>query len=174
MLSIQNLCFKYENHKPLFEDISFDLKKGQVLRLKGSNGRGKSTLLKCLLGLLNPERGEVHLDGNSDLDYFKSQTEYLAPENNALFEDMSAMENLKTWLTIRQERPSQAEILEILNIWGFHGQYLIEKMPVGKYSTGMKRRLAIVRVRLSAKRLWLLDEPLYGLTKTGFNYSANF
>lgn len=167
MLKVTEIGFSYGNRNNLFSDISFQVEKSEVLRIKGVNGKGKSTLLKCLLGLLSLDSGDVLLEGQSELDYFRKNTEYLSPEANALFDDMSACENIESWLSLRSLKIDRDSIKDALQLWGFSGDYLLEKMPVSQFSTGMKRRLAMARVSLSSTKLWLLDEPLYGLDKQG-------
>jgi heme ABC exporter ATP-binding subunit CcmA len=169
MLEVKNMAFSFESHPPLFKDLSFNLPQGQILRLAGGNGKGKSTLLKCLLGLLQSDQGSVILNGNEDLGYFKENVEYLPAESNAHFEDLSAIENIKMWVQLKSGNFNHEDAVESLNKWGFTGNYLIEQLPVSKFSTGMKRRLAMVRVSLFSSKLWILDEPLYGLDKDGID-----
>lgn len=167
MLIVSNLMFSYNNKRPIFSNVSFTLEAGQMMRIKGSNGKGKSTLLKVLLGLLASDDGTITLDATDDLDYFRSNCEYLSAENNALFEDMTAHENLTNWINLRSRNISSESIEITLEKWGFKDKYLTQQLPVGKFSTGMKRRLAMARVELSAAKLWFLDEPLYGLDTSG-------
>ena len=135
--------------------------------MTGPNGKGKSTLLKVLVGLLEADSGVVCFDGSSDLDSFREKTEYLAAEENALIEEFSALYNVQTWLKLRGKSLSEVAISEELRRWNLSGKYLTERMPVGKFSTGMKRRLALCRLSLSPAKLWIVDEPLYGLDTNG-------
>ena len=173
MLEVKDISFAYGNHRPLFKDLSFTLNRGEILRITGSNGKGKSTLMKCLLGLLTADKGEVLFDGDLDLYNLRANTEYIAPETNAHFEDLSATENIETWTSLKGLTHSTAHTETQLADWGFRDQYLIKKLPVEKFSTGMKRRLAIVRISLSESPLWFLDEPIYGLDKEGVSKFTN-
>ena len=172
MLNVDKLSFSYGSHKRLLRDISFQLNPSEIIRLKGSNGKGKSTLIKCLLGLLSIDSGEVCLNERYDLNYFRLNSEYLAPEENALFNDLSALENLRVWSELNGQTFDKPALIKGLSDWGFKGDFLVENLPVSKFSTGMKRRLALVRLSLSSAKLWLLDEPLYGLDIAGVNQFA--
>ena len=167
MLKVEKLNFSYGSYRKLLNEISFDMSPQEIIRLKGSNGKGKSTLIKCLLGLLTIDDGEISLDGQVDLSYFRYNSEYLAPEENALFSDLAAMENLNAWCSLTEVKTTHDQMINALGHWGFKGEFLVENLPVSKFSTGMKRRLALVRLSLSSSKLWLLDEPLYGLDVDG-------
>lgn len=67
MLAVRNICFHYRSGREVLKNVSFTLRKGEVLCLLGSNGTGKTTLMKCLLGLLHPESGEAMLMGDDIL-----------------------------------------------------------------------------------------------------------
>ena len=167
LLSVENVSFSYEQHAPLFSNLSLELQRGEILRLAGSNGKGKSTFLMCLLGLLKFDNGNISFDGSDYIDDLRINSEYLPAECNGLFEDLSAIENMKFWTELNGSQSNEENIKQSLKNWGFKSSYLIEKLPVSKFSTGMKRRLAMVRVELSSKKLWVLDEPLYGLDTDG-------
>ena len=144
MLNVDKLSFSYGSHRRLLKNISFQLNPSEIIRLKGSNGKGKSTLIKCLLGLLSLDSGEVSLNDQYDLNYFRLNSEYLAPEENALFNDLSALENLRVWSELNGQAIDKSALVEALANWGFKGNFLVENLPVSKFSTGMKRRLALV------------------------------
>lgn len=161
MLSIDQLGFRYRR-RFLFRRLSFTVEPGQLWHIKGPNGCGKSTLMGLLTGRLEPSEGEVAYL-NED---YKSQFEYLAAEQNALFGELSAWDNLRFWLQWKGARTA-AQLDEAmgrtLEAWGFRNRLVVEDFPVATFSTGMKRKLALIRVALSGSPLWLLDEPLYGL-----------
>ena len=72
------------------------------------------------------------------------------------------------WSELNGQTFDKPALIKGLSDWGFKGDFLVENLPVSKFSTGMKRRLALVRLSLSSAA-WLLDEPLYGLDIAGVN-----
>lgn len=159
MLTIDQLGFRYRR-RFLFRQLSFKVEKGQLWHIKGPNGCGKSTLMALLTHKLVPTEGDVIF--SDDALSPQQQFEYLGAEQNALFGDLSALDNLRFWLQWKSA-PAEADMVAELRAWGFRHRLAIEEFPVATFSTGMKRKLALARVVLSGAPLWLLDEPLYGL-----------
>jgi len=159
MLRVKNLTFAFKN-RPLFQNISFDVKAGQLTRLAGSNGSGKSTLLGLITGLISGAEDSVSYTGDND---FREWTSWIAPDANGLIPTMSATANLSFWLELRGLSSDVAKLRETLTAWGLSGDWVQSSLPVARFSTGMKRRLALARLLLEDTKLWLLDEPLFGL-----------
>ena len=159
MLRIENLSFSFKN-RPLFQNISFEATAGSLIRIAGSNGAGKSTLLGVITGLLTGATGTVEFSGDND---FRAWTSWIAPDGNGLTASLGAIDNLQFWLRLRGIDASKNKLQECLSDWGLSGDWVQTSLPVGKFSTGMKRRLALARLELEQSRLWLLDEPLFGL-----------
>ena len=162
MLKVRNLKFAFQ-HLPLFENFSLDLEAGELLHLKGPNGSGKSTLLSLLAGLRRNYEGEIRFSNISDL---RTCIAHLAAENNGLYLHMSARENIQFWSELETHEKDTKRIDQCLQHWGLWNPW-IQQMPVGRFSTGMKRRLGLARVQLSKRSCLLLDEPLNGLDKQG-------
>src|SRR5690606_18063088 len=89
--------------------------------------------------------------------------EYLPAEANGLYLRMSAIQNLSFWAALRSVRPTLDRVHAALAVWGLDKPLLRDNFAVEKFSTGMKRRLALARLELSPAPCWLLDEPFYGL-----------
>jgi heme exporter protein A len=166
MLKISNLSFGYR-HLPLFHDISFEIKKGEMIHLSGSNGAGKSTMMSIVSGLLSPNTGTVEFyPGDHSQQAVQDRRlflEYLPAEANGLYQKLGAVENLKFWAQLRGRKLSLGEMLESLDQWDLNLPLIRDQFPVEKFSTGMKRKLALARLQLSPAPCWLLDEPFYGL-----------
>jgi heme exporter protein A len=162
MLRVSNLSFSFK-HRPLFQNLSFEVKPGSLTRVAGSNGSGKSTLLGLLTGLITGATGSIHFDDDRD---FRLWTSWIAPDGNGLTFSLTAAQNLGFWLRLRGMHLSPQELQLALGDWGLTGDWVQSVLPVGKFSTGMKRRLALTRLSLEASRLWFLDEPLFGLDDT--------
>ena len=148
--------------RALFRGLSFALRGGELLRVAGANGSGKTSLLKILCGLLTPDQGEVRWRGESIRrlreDYARNLV-YLghAP---AVKDDLTAAENLSIACTLTGiEAPAQS-VHEALARYGLPAG----EVPVRKLSQGQRRRAALARLLLSqGVPLWLLDEPFAAL-----------
>jgi len=148
--------------RALFRNLSFALRGGELLRVAGANGSGKTSLLKILCGLLTPDQGEVRWRGESIRrlreDYARNLV-YLghAP---AVKDDLTAAENLSIACTLTGiEAPAQS-VHEALARYGLPAG----EVPVRKLSQGQRRRAALARLLLSqGVPLWLLDEPFAAL-----------
>ena len=147
-------------------DISFSIKKGEVIGLLGPNGSGKSTTIKMILGLLYPTIGTLKVFGKSPRDIkTKSLIGYL-PEETFLYNYLTAEEILDFYGTlfklpskIRKDRISQ--LLEMTGIANSR------KRLVGEFSKGMARRIGIAQAMINDPELLILDEPTSGLDPLG-------
>ncbi|MGE3645091.1 MAG: heme ABC exporter ATP-binding protein CcmA [Beijerinckiaceae bacterium] len=144
--------------RTLAAGISFDLEPGGALLVTGPNGAGKSTLLRVLAGLLPPAAGSVRLDGGGERwPDTGAASHYLGPQN-AMKPALSVQENLAFWQDFGGEPAmSVAQALERVAL----PQTLA--LPYAWLSTGQKRRIAIARLLLNYRPLWILDEPTSGL-----------
>ncbi len=171
-LKAENLTFAY-GKRSIFRDLSFAVESGDVLHIVGGNGTGKSTLLTMLAGLKQPTIGKVSIatlsSSSQDLPSRRDLCEYLPAEGNALYQTLDSRENLRFWFGLRRpiQKSTDQEITALLQNWGLDWQLPHLRLPVSKFSTGMRRRLALARLMLSPASIWLLDEPLYGLDRKG-------
>jgi len=148
--------------RTLFTGLGFSLRGGELLRVAGANGSGKTSLLRILCGLLTPEAGEVRWHGapiHRLREEYARQIVYLghAP---AVKDDLTAAENLSIACTLAGiEAPAQP-VHEALARYGLPAG----EVPVRKLSQGQRRRAALARLLLSeGVPLWLLDEPFAAL-----------
>lgn len=153
------------NRRAVFQNIDIDIAGGETLLIAGRNGSGKSTLVKILCGVLTPSKGSVEISGAGRLDAFarKSLFGLVAPYLQ-LYEEFSAMENLKLGASLRGMRadPGMLEALLIRVV-------LDPKRtdPVHGFSSGMKQRLKYALALSHTPGILVLDEPMSNLDADG-------
>jgi heme exporter protein A len=148
--------------RTLFRNLSFALRGGELLRIAGANGSGKTSLLKILCGLLAPEAGEVRWQGTPIRQLREDFTRNLVYLGHApaVKDDLSAAENLAIACTLAGRKASQKEAQTALEGYGLPAT----AAAVRRLSQGQRRRAALARLLLSAHApLWLLDEPFAAL-----------
>ncbi|MET0335589.1 MAG: cytochrome c biogenesis heme-transporting ATPase CcmA [Rhizobacter sp.] len=139
----------------LFRDLSFTLQPGQVVWLRGANGRGKTSLLRLLAGLSSPEAGQIVRQGG---------VLYIA-HANALKEDLTVLESLRFLARLQGRSDDEAALVEALRCFGIANR---RNAPVRTLSQGQRRRVALSRLALTpAAPVWVLDEPFDALDVEG-------
>ncbi len=146
----------------VFSGLSFRLDRGRLLAVTGPNGSGKSSLLRLLAGLLLPEAGSFRVEGRSGDD---AVTHYLG-HADALKPALTLRETLGFWGVVYQQGrvPVDADLNECAERVGLRHAL---NLPIGVFSAGQRRRAALVRLLLSPRPLWLLDEPTSSLDREG-------
>jgi len=166
VLSVSNLSVGYRGLLAV-QDASFVVKKGEVVSLIGSNGAGKTTILKTILGLLKPTSGEIRLNGQVISGYPTYQIVRkkisLVPEGRRLFPRLSVRDNLLLGAYTVDSRQQIAESLEtVLQL--FPWVKARAEQRAGTLSGGEQQQVAIARALMSRPDLLLLDEPSMGVT----------
>ncbi len=152
--------------------VSGALCPGSILVVAGPNGAGKSTLLNLLAGVLRPSRGEVsHRRGGADLPR-SEWCEHLgmASPDMAVYEELSALENLRFFGLLRGHATSDAAITALLETLGLPARE--QRRAVGTYSSGMKQRVKLAQAVLHEPAVLLLDEPSSNLDAAGHDAVA--
>ncbi len=155
--------------RTLFEHLDLTLEPGAVVWLRGRNGRGKTTLLRLLAGLASPMAGEVHLGGVSRRQAGPAgrRGQLYIGHQNALKDDLTAMEALRFLARTRGDWPDDAALTTALQRLGVRGS---RHAPVRTLSQGQRRRVALARLALCLHaELWLLDEPFDALDADGIH-----
>lgn len=164
ILSVQSLCKLYKNGRGI-KNITFDVKKGDVVGLLGPNGSGKTTTMKVILGLCHADSGSFEMFGMKSEDDFErimARTGALI-EAPSIYEYLSAEQNLRIAARF-YENIDDARIDKVLEIVRLD-KYRHDK--AGRFSLGMKQRLGIALALLSDPELIVLDEPANGLDIEG-------
>jgi ABC-2 type transport system ATP-binding protein len=163
MIKVENLTKRFGDFVAV-DDVSFDVKKGEIFGLLGPNGAGKSTTLRILSTLAKPTKGTASIGG---YDIVKDDTDVrkligIVSEKMIMYDRLTARENL--WFfgslfeipgNVLTERIS--ELLELVQLTKW------KNALVGTFSTGMRQRMNVVRALLNMPRVLFLDEPTLGL-----------
>ena len=144
------------NERRLLNGVNFTLERGGALVLAGPNGAGKSSLLRALLGFLPFEQGQVRLEGAADAPLIEHA--HYVGHADGLKQALTAGENLEFWVSmLGRSAISVRAALQLLRL--AH----VEHLPVGYLSAGQRRRVALARLLVAQRPLWLLDEPTTAL-----------
>ncbi len=164
MLEVKSLAFSYGN-KPVFNNVSFSLKKGEIMCILGPNGAGKSTLIKCIAGILKPDNGSVFIQGEDtvslgvrgiarNIGYVPQQNEVIFPFTVLDFVVMGRAPHLSMFASPGAEDIKLAK--ESLAMVGISD---LAERPVAKLSGGQSQMVLIARALVQKPALLLLDEP---------------
>jgi phospholipid/cholesterol/gamma-HCH transport system ATP-binding protein len=168
MISLQHLYKSFDGRQVL-RDLSIDIERGESLVIVGGSGSGKSVTLKHVIGLLQPDRGRVFIDGSdmtnmSDVELNQFRRRFgMAFQEGALFDSMSVFENIAfplrrhTKMTEQQIRERVEECLEDVHLHG------VDKKRPSELSGGMRRRVGFARAISLKPEILLFDEPTTGL-----------
>jgi heme exporter protein A len=150
----------------LFSDLSFEAAAGEALTVTGPNGAGKSSLLRAIAGLLSIAAGEMRLDGGDGEQSLGEQAHYLG-HADALKGALTARENLEFWAAMLSTDGApagvQGEGFSVDAALDRLGLAHVADFPVSALSAGQKRRVALARLSVAYRPLWLLDEPTAAL-----------
>lgn len=171
MIEVKNFSKTYANGKQAVDDISFEVRDGEIFGFLGPNGAGKSTTIKSLVGINSKSRGEITINGKSleeDSLTYKRQFSYV-PDNPDLFENYSGKEYINFVADIygldSQTRKERLEYyLEFFDLKD------AMDTQISSYSHGMAQRLALIGALINDPFVLILDEPMVGLdAKSSYN-----
>jgi ABC-2 type transport system ATP-binding protein len=162
-ISVNNLHKNFGDLKAV-DGVSFEVQPGEIFSLLGPNGAGKTTTISMLSCLLRPDEGDALVNGHSIRTDQMGVKAVLGvvPQEIALYNDLSARENLTFWGKMYGLRgaPLRARVDEVLEIIGLTDR---ARDRVGKYSGGMKRRVNIAVALLHKPQVIFMDEPTVGI-----------
>lgn len=158
MLEIINLEFDYQE-RPLLKNISFIVPTGGLLHLKGTNGVGKTTLLKLIAGLFQPASGCIRFAGKTVSMHIAEYQHNLCfiGHKSGINPYLTLKENCYFDLNYQEDACDLEQLIEIFNLQNHWNQ------PCALLSAGQKRQVGLLKLWMSKAPLWLLDEPLVAL-----------
>ncbi|MEW5994612.1 MAG: ATP-binding cassette domain-containing protein, partial [Candidatus Zixiibacteriota bacterium] len=167
MIELKNVDFAYDS-KPVLKNVSFRVEQSEACAIMGPSGSGKSTILRLILGLEYPQRGDVMIDNRCICGMREKQKRDIRKkigmvfQEGALFDSLTVGENVAYYLLEHTRLPLdeiEGRVRQMLGFVGLNAEEIIDKLPE-QLSGGMQRRVAIGRALLSTDpRIMLFDEP---------------
>ena len=180
LLDVQGISLSFGGVKAL-NNISFDVRKGEIRAIIGPNGAGKSSMLNCINGFYHPQEGQITFKGETrkQMQPHKAAKQGIARtfQNIALFKGMSTLDNIMTGRNLKMKKnflwqalhigPAQREETEhreaAEKVIDFLEIESIRKTPVGRLPYGLQKRVELGRALAAEPDLLLLDEPMAGM-----------
>lgn len=164
MIDIKNISKSYVKGKKSVDNLNLEIKDGEIFGFLGPNGAGKTTTLKMITGILNPDEGDIFIDGNSiqkqPLEAKKSFG--FVPDNPDMFLKLKGIEYLN-FLADIYEIPNEIRKTRIEELTKKFEIYENLNSEIQSYSHGMRQKIVICGVLLNNPKNWILDEPMTGL-----------
>jgi ABC-2 type transport system ATP-binding protein len=174
IIQVKNLVKKFKDFTAV-DNITFEVKEGEIFAFLGPNGAGKSTTIKMLTTLLKPDSGEILINGHDPLKQKHAVRESfgIVFQDPSLDSDLTAYENMQLHAVLykmpRDLRTKKIEeLLKFVDLWDRKDEF------VKNFSGGMKRRLEIARGLLHKPKILFLDEPTLGLDPQTRNHMWNY
>ena len=163
VLEVNNLTKSYKKHTPVLSKFNLSIPAGRIVGLLGPNGCGKSTLIKLISGLLQPDSGEILVDGNEIGEKTKAVISYL-PERT-YFNSWMKIEELVNYF---EEFYADFDKIRALNLLEDLG--IDRKAKLKSLSKGTKEKVQLILVMSRNAKLYLLDEPIAGVDPAAREY----
>ncbi len=163
MISLRGVTKRFDG-KVAVDDLSLEVRSGEVFGFLGHNGAGKTTTLRMIVGLLRPDAGAVVVDGVDVLaDPLEAKRRIgFVPDNPDLYDRLTGLEYLNFLADVRRV-PAQARLSRINDLAGRFELAADLGARIGSYSHGMQQKLALIGALVHDPPVWILDEPLVGL-----------
>ncbi|MEH7015917.1 MULTISPECIES: ABC transporter ATP-binding protein [Bacillus] len=163
LLRVENVTGGYTK-RPVLQNISFSVKKGELVGLIGLNGAGKSTTIKHIIGLMEPKQGHIMINGKTlkeDMTAYRSSFSFI-PETPVLYEELTLEEHLKLTAMAYgvEEKEYEERVGKLLK--EFRMKNRLKWFP-SHFSKGMKQKVMIMSAFLVQPSLYIVDEPFIGL-----------
>ena len=168
MITLRNLHKKF-GEQTVLNDLSLEIPAGQITAIIGPSGEGKSVLIKHMIGLMQPDSGQIEVDGEDILNVRRSQLNRIREkfgmlfQNAALFDSMNVFENVAFPLQEKTDLPKDEIRKRVISALEDVGLKNVEQKYTDELSGGMKKRVGLARALLLKPKIILFDEPTTGL-----------
>ena len=172
ILSLEHITKRF-GYRCVLNDISFSIETGEFVTIIGNNGAGKSTLLRIISTLSKPTHGRIIFKGTNQKERLREWRQKIGiiSHENRLYEDLSSVDNLRVFGTLYGVEDLESNTDQVLQKTDlFH----VARLPVGNFSSGMKKRLMIARLMLCEPEFLILDEPFTGLDQHSNQWFQNY
>ena len=166
VVSLHNISLSY-GKRQILDDISFNINKGEILGMLGSNGVGKSSIFNLITGLVKPNLGSIYLDNVKVNDYpiYLRTTKFrigMIPQNGGYFQDLTLIENLNAIgeILVKDRDERESKINQLISRFELDS---VRNIKANFLSGGQKRKLVIALALLGNPKVLLLDEPFAAL-----------
>jgi len=161
MLLANNLSF-HRDEKEIFKELDISLAPKKIIHIRGRNGIGKTTLIKILANMLIPTTGDIYWNGKkiykNQYEYFSNLTYIMDTQSSK--NEMTINETIKYWTRLYSSSMKVEESEKMLNLLKL---YNYRNKKISFLSLGEIKKIELCRLIIEQKKLWLLDEPYYGL-----------
>ena len=172
ILNLEHITKRY-GYRRVLNDISFSIKTGEFVTLIGNNGAGKSTLLRIISTLSKPTHGRITFNGTNQKESLREWRQKIGiiSHENRLYGDLSSVDNLRLFGTLYGVEDLESNTDQVLQKTDL---LHVARLPVGNFSSGMKKRLMIARLMLCKPEILILDEPFTGLDQQSNQWFQNY
>ena len=166
MIQLKNIDKKFKD-KIALDNLSLEVKSGEIYGLLGANGAGKSTTLNLLLGFLTPDRGKINMLDINDSSIIQQDRIGYIPENVNLYPYLTGVENLDYFSKLAGLKFTLEELTKFLLECGLEEEAF--NKSISEYSKGMRQKVGIAIAYAKNAKIYLLDEPASGLDPLSSN-----
>ena len=166
MIQLKNIDKKFKD-KLALDNLSLEVKSGEIYGLLGANGAGKSTTLNLLLGFLKADRGEINMVDINDSSIIQQDRIGYIPENVNLYPYLTGVENLDYFSKLAGLKFTLDELARFLLECGLEEEAF--NKSISEYSKGMRQKVGIAIAYAKNAKIYLLDEPASGLDPLSSN-----
>ena len=165
IIEFQNVSFSYTNDRKAVSDVSFKIKKGEMLSILGRNGAGKSTIAQMMMGIRSPDMGRIIIDGknanNDNIAKRASKIGYVMQNPNHMISHAMIYDEIAFGLRLRGFKEDEIKD-RVMNALKLCGLERFSKWPIAALSYGQKKRVTIASILVLNPEVLILDEPTAG------------